>query len=128
MLGKTTERRGGRIADVETRSIDRVRAFPPPTRVPSHLILQIPPNTGHTVGQGQRHACIVRPLAGIQSVWASGSVTGHELKTPRPPELDGRSQRITDGQAQQCSTFSFVDVHRSSPVGNVPHSPATQRP
>ena len=96
-----------RDADVEAAAIDRVFALFVPGKIAPRLVVEVPADAGDAVGQGQGHARIVGPLVRGQTVRAAATVAGHLGEAARRLELDGGTEGIADGEAEEGSTLAI---------------------
>ncbi len=101
---ETLQRSPGRVANVKTSAGDRVVAMLPPAHVATDLVVQIPADGGDTVGQRQRHAGVVGPLARAEPVRSTSAIAHNRRKGTRRLKLHCRSQRVAHGQPQQSTT------------------------
>ena len=92
------------------RPLTEYSPFLPPSDVAAGLVVEIPADAGDAVGQGQGHAGIVGPFAGGQAVRAAATVAGHLGECARRLELDGGTQGIADGEANQCASLPVIEL------------------
>lgn len=97
----------GSVAVVEAATIDAVLAVAMPGQVTPSLVAGVEPRVTEAVGQGESHARVVGPLAGVESVRTAGPVTGHRFEAAGAGELDGRPESVANGEAQQRTTSAM---------------------
>ena len=119
------------MPDRETATRDRVGALTPPCQVATGLVVQIPADTGDTVGQGQGQAGIVCPLAGSNLMRSVTAIAGDRGKSAGPLELNGRTQCVPDGQSEKRSALAVGVRHhlhsQASRYGCPPQTEAADR-
>jgi hypothetical protein len=76
----------------------------PPLNVTVGLVVQVPTRRGDAVGQGQGHAGVVSPFPGFQAVRPAAAIAGDGDEAAWGLELDGGTQGIANGKADQGSS------------------------
>jgi hypothetical protein len=82
---------------------------------PAHVTLQLvdgveAPAFDEALGEAQRHRGVVGPGAGGQVERAAADHVRDGFERPRRLELDGRPERVADGEAQQRSAKP-ISIH-----------------
>ena len=93
-------------ADVEAATVDRVPALLVPGEIAAGLVVEVPADAGDAVGQGQGHAGVVGPFAGGQAVRDRRHGSRSPRESARRLELDGGTEGIADGEAEEGSTLA----------------------
>ena len=111
------------------RPLTEYSPFSPPGDVAAGLVVEVPADAGDAVGQGQRHAGVIGPFARGQAVGAAATVAGHLGEGARRLELDGGTEGIADGEAEEGSTLAIGSEHGHHqglqlPYKNTPGSPS----
>ena len=85
----------------------------PPLHVARQLVHRVEASPLHQAFcQAQRHRCVVRPLAGLQTEWSAANDVLHRHKRPRRLELDRGSQRIAYSQPDERPPHSIGQIAR----------------
>ena len=101
------------VANVETTPRDAVLAFTPPTHeAPGEIIRFDGPSVGdQTIGEAERHRRIIGPFAWFQAKRTAANQIGHVIISVALLELDRRSERVTDREADEsaeCAVASRI--------------------
>jgi len=91
-----------RAADIKEASGAAEVSLPVPEKVAPHLIVGVEPAALHeTLGQAEGHRGVIRPLAGFQLEWATASHVRDGTEGIAGLELDGCSDGVAAGQADE---------------------------
>jgi hypothetical protein len=73
------------------------------------LVVEIPARLVEAVGERQRHARVVRPLAGCEVVRTTCAETAHRLEGAGILELDGCAERVAHREAEQGAPTTVTE-------------------